>query len=183
MQVTDGVWDENVEGVWANAIAPAPAGYYDLCVRGQDSNGDTGPKNCLSLLTIAPDQQGPVCSEVTAEPEPVETRAQLTLKAVVDESSTGGALIQSGQYSLDNGSTWLDMNAEDGAFDAVHEVMTVSLSAPNETGVYALCVRGEDQQSNIGESACISITVYASTAQKEYNNRLSFPLMLVNFQH
>jgi len=183
MQVVDGTWDESVESVWAAAFAPEPAGNYDLCVRGQDSNGDTGPKTCRSLQTITPDQQGPISSELTAEPEPVETRAQFILTAFVDESSTGGALIQSAQYSLDNGGNWLEMNAQDGAFDAVHEVVTVSLSAPNEAGVYALCVRGEDQQANIGESACISINVYTSTSQKEYSNRISFPLMLANFQH
>jgi len=183
MQVADGTWDESVEAVWANAIAPAPAGYYDLCVRGQDSNGDTGPKTCLSLLTTAPDQQGPVCSELTAEPEPVETRAQLALSAVVDENNTGGTLIQSAQYSLDNGINWSEMIAQDGAFDAVQEVVTVSLSAPSEAGVYDLCIRGVDQQANIGESECSSISVYASTDQKEFNNRLSLPLMMVNFQH
>jgi hypothetical protein len=75
------------------------------------------------------------------------------------------------------------MNAQDGAFDAVREVVIVSLISPNEAGVYDLCVRGVDQQANIGESACISISVYASTAQKEFNNRLSFPLMMVNFRH
>ena len=183
MQVADGTWDESVESVWAAAFAPEPAGNYDLCVRGQDSNGDTGPKTCLSLQIIAPDQQGPVCSELTTEPEPVETRAQLTLTAVVDESSTGGALIQFAQYSLDNGTNWSEMNAQDGAFDAVHEVVGISLSAPNETGVYALCVRGVDQQANIGESECILFTVYASTAQKEFSHRVNFPLMIVNLQH
>jgi hypothetical protein len=183
MQVADGAWDESVESVWVYAIAPEPAGYYALCVRGQDSNGDTGPKTCLSLLTTAPDQQGPVSSGVTTEPEPVETRAQLTLTAVVDESSTGGALIQSAQYSLDNGINWSEMIAQDGVFDAVREVVTVSLTSPNEAGVYDLCVRGVDQQANTGETECISISVYDSTAQKEFNNRLSFPLMMVNFQH
>jgi len=183
MQVADGAWDESVEGVWVDATAPEPAGIYDVCVRGQDSNGDTGPKTCLSLPTTTPDQQGPVSSEVTPEPEPVETRAQLALSAVVDESNTGGTLIQSAQYSLDNGINWSEMIAQDGAFDAVQEIVTVSLTAPSEAGVYDVCVRGVDQQANVGESECIPITVYASTAQKELSNRLSLPLMMVNFQH
>ena len=183
MQVADGTWDESVESVWAAAFAPEPAGNYDLCVRGQDSNGDTGPKTCRSLQTITPDQQGPISSDLTAKPEPVETRAQFILTAFVDESSTGGALIQSAQYSLDNGGNWLALNAQDGTFDAVHEVVTVSLVAPSDAGDYDFCVRGVDQLTNIGESACISINVYTSTSQKEYSNRISFPLMLVNFQH
>jgi hypothetical protein len=183
MLVVDGAWDESVEGVWAQAIAPDPAGSYELCVRGRDSNDDTGPKTCLSLLTITRDNQGPLCSAVSAAPNPVEVRAQLTLAAAVDETSTGGTLIQSAQYSLDNGTSWSEMNPQDGAFDAVQENVIVNITSPYEAGVYDLCVRGIDQNANIGESECIPITVYASTAQKEFGNHISIPLIMVNFQH
>ncbi len=183
MLVADGAWDESIEGVWAQAIAPDPAGSYELCVRGRDSNGDTGPKTCLSLLTMTPDNQGPLCSAVSAAPNPVEVQTQLTLTAAVDETSTGGTLIQSAQYSLDNGVSWSEMNPQDGAFDALQENVIVNITAPNEADVYDLCVRGIDQNANIGESECTQVSVYATTAQQDLTHRLSFPLLMANFQH
>ncbi|MBC7236950.1 MAG: hypothetical protein H5T69_14005, partial [Chloroflexi bacterium] len=84
----------------------------------------------------------------------------VAVMANVDDSATGGSSIVSAEYSLDSGSTWAPMAAQDGAFDEVTEDVLASFTAPGTAGIYELCVRGTDAAGNVGEPQCITFVVY-----------------------
>ncbi|HBG74617.1 MAG: hypothetical protein A2X25_11335 [Chloroflexi bacterium GWB2_49_20] len=107
---------------------------------------------------------GPVTSNVVANLNLVPVGALITLTANVDDTSRGGSDILSAEYSLDGGGTWAGMQAQDGAFDAVGEDVTATITAPSAPGVYDLCVRGTDVGGAIGESSCILLVVYDPAA-------------------
>ena len=56
---------------------------------------------------------------MVADPNPVNFGQSLTITANLSDSSRGGSIIASTEYSLDDGSTWSSMSASDGTFDEV----------------------------------------------------------------
>jgi len=110
------------------------------------------------ILRIAPsDKEGPVTTNVIAEPTPVNTDGLVT--ATVDDSETGGSNIQLAEYSIDR-SGWHTMYASDGGFDEVTEEAFGAISAFSTPGVYEVCVRGRDVAGNDGEPDCTLLAVY-----------------------
>jgi parallel beta-helix repeat protein len=105
------------------------------------------------------DDEGPITTQTTADPNPVAVNGIVTLTANVDDTTTGGSDIASAEYSLDGG-TWIEMDATDGTFDEVSEDVTASFTAPAEAGIYDLCVRGTDAAGNTGAAECIMLVVY-----------------------
>ncbi|HSM03851.1 MAG TPA: choice-of-anchor D domain-containing protein [Longimicrobiales bacterium] len=55
MSASDGTFDQEAETVLADGTAPGDAGIYDLCVRGTDAAGNTGPPACTLLVAFDPD--------------------------------------------------------------------------------------------------------------------------------
>jgi len=55
MSAQDGEFDGVSEDVEATFSAPGEAGIYDLCVRGTDAAGNTGPAECIMLVVYDPD--------------------------------------------------------------------------------------------------------------------------------
>lgn len=106
------------------------------------------------------DDEGPVTSNVVADPNPASVNTAIVLTANVDDTTTGGFEIDSAEYSLDGGITWSPMTAQDGTFDAVSEDATVTFNAPAIVGIYDLCVRGTDVYDNTGPQECILFVVY-----------------------
>jgi len=141
----------------------------------------TTPVNIAITPAIPPqlDDRGPVTTNSTANPNPVAEGddsdlddpddddedddapegGTVDLTANVDEMNAGGSNIASAEYSLDGGLTWSPMSATDGTFDEVSEDVAVSFGAPPEEGIYDLCVRGTDDQSNVGVPECIPLVV------------------------
>ena len=105
------------------------------------------------------DHQGPLSSDVVATPNPVAVSQPVTVTATIDDSTTGNSLIASAEYSMDGGTSWLPMTAQDGAFDEVDEAVSVTFPAPGEPGTFDLCVRGWDDAGNTGEPVCTSLEV------------------------
>jgi parallel beta-helix repeat protein len=105
------------------------------------------------------DDEGPITSNVLADPNPVAVNGEVTLTANVDDTNTGGSNIASAEYSLDGGITWYPMTAQDGDFDAVSENVTATFNAPAEAGIYTynLCIRGTDSAGNTGPDECIEL--------------------------
>jgi hypothetical protein len=97
------------------------------------------------------DADGPVTSDVAV--------SGTTLTANVDDTTTGGSLIDSAEYSL-NGGAWTNMNASDSSFDEIEEDVTAALGALGG-GIYNVCVRGTDVADNTGDAACTTFTVEA----------------------
>ena len=105
------------------------------------------------------DEEGPITSNVVANPNPLAVGMDLTLTATVDDSTTGNSNVASAEYKLDDGS-WTPMAAEDDSFDSPTEDVSVTFTFPMDAGVYDLCVRGTDEYSNIGPEKCIFLVVY-----------------------
>ncbi len=112
-----------------------------------------------------PDAQGPLTSQVSADPNPVSVGGTVIVSANVDDTQTGGSDIASAEYSWDGGTTWYPMDADpstseiDG-FDSPTEDVAATFTAPASAGIYDLCVRGTDSANNTGEAECIMLVVY-----------------------
>jgi hypothetical protein len=110
---------------------------------------------------VPSDDQGPVTTAVTADPNPVAIGSTVDLTANVDDTTTGGSNIASAEYSLDGpGGSWTAMAASDSTFDEVSEDVEISFNAPIDAGIYDLCVRGTDSPGNLGDPECIMLVVY-----------------------
>jgi hypothetical protein len=126
------------------------------------NNVDFDPWLMVEIGDICPppsDNEGPITSNVVADPNPASVDATILLTANVDDSTTGGSSIASAEYSLD-GSPWLPMAAQDGIFDEVTENVTVTFNAPATAGIYDLCIRGTDVYQNTGSQECVLFVVY-----------------------
>ena len=106
----------------------------------------------------ARDIEGPIPSDVLANPNPVKVNAIFALTAKLDDTSTGGSKIASAEYSLD-GLTWLSMQPVDGALDTPIEKIIAKLSV-EKPGVYNLLVRGSDEMGNIASEKSTLLVVY-----------------------
>jgi hypothetical protein len=106
---------------------------------------------------------GPAASfagTVGAVPNPVSIDTDFSLTANVDDAATGGSNIASAEYTLDGGTTWVPMNASDGAFDEVAEDVTANVVNDFEPGLHEICVRGTDSAGNTGPEDCTTLVVY-----------------------
>lgn len=155
MDPQDGIYDSPSENVNAVFSAPNNHGVFNVCVRGTNAIDNTGQEQC-TVLTV--DNQDPQTTDLQAEPDPVTSGGNVTLTAMVDDSTTGGSDIQSAEYSLAGG-PWNPLNAQDGSFDSPTEDVETSLIVLNPPGDYDLCTRGEDILGNVGPAACIQLTV------------------------
>ncbi len=156
MQAEDGAFDEVVEPVTATFPASDQSGTYNICVRGADSLANQGNASCQQLVV---DGEGPLTNSIHFDPNPVITTHPVTVTATISDISTGGSLIYAAEYSLDAGANWHPMQAEDGTFDEVVELVEVTFTAPDPEGTYQVCVRGQDDLGNIGTEACANLTV------------------------
>lgn len=124
----------------------------------------------LRITPAATDTEGPVTTNVIAEPTPINTNAIVT--ATVDDSATGGSNIQLAEYCIDsrysvpddefctNGSGPYTMSASDGAFDEIAEDVYGVISAFSTPGIHEVCVRGWDTVPNDGPPACTLLAIY-----------------------
>jgi K(+)-stimulated pyrophosphate-energized sodium pump len=106
----------------------------------------------------ARDVEGPVPSDILAEPNPVEVNADFVVNATLDDSTTGGSKIASAEYSLD-GTKWRPMEPADGAMDAPIEKIVAKLSV-TKAGVYNLQVHGSDEIGNVAAEKSITLIVF-----------------------
>jgi len=164
MVATDGAYDEATENVEILFNPPDTTGQFNLCVRATDSLGNTGGQECT---TLSVDNLGPLASAVVAAPNPVPPDAKVNLSATVDDSTTGGSIIQSAEYQLDGG-LWTPMSPQDGVFDLPSEAVANEFIAQVGEGLFDLCVRGTDNLGNTGASTCAKLTVVSSPSWSPY---------------
>ncbi len=112
----------------------------------------------ITFGNVDADTFAPTVSSVAVVPNPQTGGGIVTLTATVDDSSSGGSLIQSADYKLGTGA-WTPMGAADGNFDSPTENVTAVLAAPVVDGPYNLCVRGTDSASNTSADQCITLNV------------------------
>jgi hypothetical protein len=128
-----------------------------LALTGSFGGGDSANVQIDVGFVVPPDTEGPVTSNVFVTPDPVLLNGPATVKATVDDSTTGGSTIASAEYSL-NGGAWLAMSAQDGAFDEVQEFVEATFTG-TQLGPNQVCVRGTDQPGNVGAPTCQSFLV------------------------
>jgi K(+)-stimulated pyrophosphate-energized sodium pump len=122
----------------------------------------------------ARDVEGPVPSDILAEPNPVKVNADFVVNALLDDSSTGGSKIASAEYSLD-GETWRSMEPADGAMDTPIEKIVAKLSV-TKAGVYNLQVHGSDELGNVASEKSITLIVYDPEAVATGDGSIKSPL-------
>jgi hypothetical protein len=110
---------------------------------------------------IKTDYWGPVTSLVMADPNPAPVNTDITLTAHVDDSETGGSIIDSAEYRIDDSESQT-MYATVGDFDDFSEDVYASVHLFTEAGVYNLCVSGADSSGNTGPEECVYLAVYDS---------------------
>jgi parallel beta-helix repeat protein len=109
------------------------------------------------------DDEGPVTTETTADPNPAAVGSSVLVTANVDDTTTGGSNIASANYEIyDDGDVLIGSGSMSPAdvFDSPTEDVTASITAPTTAGIYDLCVYGTDAVGNTGESECIMFVVY-----------------------
>jgi len=116
------------------------------------------------------DSDGPIVSDVLADPDPVSISSGTTLTAIVDDSDTGNSDIASSDYEIrrTEGSVVASgsMAAQDSELNSPTETVETLIVAGTftEAAVYEACVKGEDEPGNVGEETCAFLVVYDPTA-------------------
>jgi hypothetical protein len=144
MTAKDGAFDSSTETVTAS-FTPTTLGVdQSICVRASDGTTTTDPIAC-GKFTVA-DLTGPLVSNVVVTPDPLYLNGNATGTALVDDTTTGGANVQSADYKLNNGS-WTAMTAP-GGFGTVSVAVTATFKAA-KIGKNTVCVRGTDALGNV----------------------------------
>jgi len=154
MAATDGAFDSLTEAVNATFTA-AQMEANTVCVHADDLLGNTGPDACYDFTVT--DQTPPIVSNVAVAPVPLLLNGPGSVNATVDDSTAGGSNIASAAYQL-NGGAWTAMKAVDGAFDAVSEAVTATISTAR-AGANQVCVRGTDAANNTSAGTCLNFAV------------------------
>ena len=143
-----------------NVTATGAGGCTITASQAGDANYAAAP-DVQQTFTIfpPPDLQGPVTTDVVADPNPVPIYTSFDLTALISDATTGGSNIAQGQYSV-NGLPFVDLNALDGSFDSDTENVGLSIAGFPESGLYDICVRGTDAAGNTGASSCTVLVVY-----------------------
>ncbi|MGW8226631.1 MAG: hypothetical protein ACWGOY_12905 [Anaerolineales bacterium] len=123
-------------------------------------NSPSAELNKISITFgyVNTDTSAPEITNVVATPNPVIGGGNVTLTASVDDSGSGGSIIQSAEYNLEGGA-WTPMSAADGTLDSPTENVTASFVAPTSDGPYSVCVHGTDSAINTSLDQCITLNV------------------------
>ncbi len=171
MVAADGAFDSPTEAVTATFTAPSEPGFYTVAVYGVDSHENWSDTVWVGFEAYdpggGPDTKGPVTSKVKAIPNPAPVGGSVLIVAKVNDGNTGGSLIASAECSLDEGLTWIPMDPQDGAFDAVSEDVMVLVVAPSVPNTYLVSVRGTDVLGNVGKPNGTGLTVYQPSPSAE----------------
>ena len=142
--------------------------YYNITA--VDNSSNVGEASDEKSGTTAADSTGPVTSDVVAEPNPTNGAETVTLNATISDSSTGNSIIAAAEYFVnatgDNGNGTA-MNASDGWFDAVTEVVTADINVSDwPVGNYTLFVHGRDEAGKWGETSAVVLEVTEAPTDK-----------------
>ncbi len=144
------------------AYVTLPIGIHEIILVVNDGEldseviDDSSEFDSIKIVTVQ-DIEGPVTSDVIANPNPVAVNTDIALSAITDDSNACST-VASAEYSLE-GVNWYPMYAQDGAFDSANEYVAATFSVPYP-GVYNLCVQGTDSSGNIGLPDCTFLVVY-----------------------
>lgn len=108
-----------------------------------------------------PDVQGPITSNVIADPNPVAVNDPVMVTATVDDTNTGGSNVAYANYVIyDSDGVKVDSGSMADSFDSPIVNVNQNITSPSTAGIYKLCVNGTDEYGNIGPEECIMLVVY-----------------------
>ncbi len=134
-----------------------------MLVNGSGTGTAAGFGGMLTFLVAGtpgaggPDTIGPLTQSVSVG---AITGGSVTLTAVVSDAASGGSTIAGAEFTIDAGNVPTAMAATDGAFDAVQEAVTASVSVSGlSSGSHTFFVRGRDAAGNWGAVASAVLLV------------------------
>jgi hypothetical protein len=103
------------------------------------------------------DTTAPALSGLAANPNPAAFAQAVTVKVTATDVASK---IASAEYKLDAAATWKPMTAVDGAFNALSEVASVTLTGL-ASGNHTIAVRTTDARGNASAASSMTVTVKA----------------------
>ena len=167
MTAADGAFDsasEAVEGtISAAVLAALTPGQHTVYVRGQDSAGNWGQYN---LITLSADNVGPTTSALTLSPNPSSGAVDVALSGTASDVGSGNSNITAAEYFID----LADPQAAPGTgtamgVNALAQVASITATVPAGTvaglaeGVHTVSVRSQDESGLWGAFATIDLLV------------------------
>lgn len=145
-----GAFASSSEVVQATIAAGLPTGNHTIYVHGQDAAGNWG---AFGSVVLAVDQTGPAIIGAQLQPNPSNGTGVL-LSASADDRSSGASLVDSAEYSLDNGANWIAMTFETSASTSYFTALL-----PDQSASQTVSVRATDEFGNTSAPVDLSLVV------------------------
>ncbi len=153
--------------VLVNVPASAPAdqlyAVFDSSLRLVNNNARFGGMLTFIHVTGTPgtgDNTGPLSSGLSLAPNPSNGSTLVTLNATVDDSSTGGSVVDQAEYFIDSVGAGGSGTPMSGAFASTAEAVTASIDpSPLTSGSHTIYVHGHDAAGNWGAFTSITLVL------------------------
>jgi len=158
MNPLDGTFDSINEDVTVDINVSAWSnGNYTVYIRGQDSDGNWGDTDSHQFYVFN-DYSGPAASPVDVNPNPARCADNVTLIAIVNDTLSGGSIIEAAECSIDaeivTHGTGVAMYAQDGAFDEPAETVEAVVDITSlDAGTHTFYFYGKDCMGNWSSTA------------------------------
>ncbi len=167
MTAADNTFDsasESVEGtIGATVLAALSPGQHTVYVRGQDSAGNWGQYN---LITLSADNVGPTTSALTLSPNPSSGAVGVALSGTASDVGSGNGNITAAEYFIDlAGPPATPGSGTAMGVNALAQVASITATIPAGTvaglteGVHTVSVRSQDESGLWGAFATIDLLV------------------------
>jgi FtsP/CotA-like multicopper oxidase with cupredoxin domain len=135
-------------------IAALTGGNHHIYVHGQDQANNWGNFNSYTLYV---DKTGPAVSALSLVTSPTNGSVNVTITATANDTATGNANIQDGQYTIAGDATVYPMTAN--VAQPIANLTGTIATAGLSEGDHVITVQGRDSLGNLGASATITLSV------------------------
>lgn len=129
----------------------------DLVLVGFQPGGEINKAEISAGQVESPDTEGPIATSVVVSPDPAYLNGEVTLRAILDDTTTGDSHITTAEYSLNDG-PWVLLVPSDSVFDAPQEEAAAAFPV-TQVGMNKVCVRATDAFGNRGQQTCAAFVV------------------------
>jgi hypothetical protein len=135
------------------------AGIHQVTFEVSDGSLTDSQKVVITVTAVQTDTLAPLIQGITATPNPVAINTNVALTAIVDDRSTGNSNIASVQYSTD-GTSWIQMQATDGAFNSPYEAVNTILQGYANPDILSIKIKASDAAGYIALSEPLLLVIY-----------------------
>ena len=147
----------------ASAQADQRYAVYDSSLRLVNNNARFGGMLTFIHVTGIPgtgDTTGPVASGLSLSPNPSNGSSLVTFNAAVDDSSTGGSVVDQAEYFIDSVGASGSGTAMSGTFGSVTAAVTASIDPSSiSSGSHNIYIHGHDAAGNWGSFTSITLVL------------------------